>query len=87
MTKAEKLLQKVRNNPKQVTFAELDTLLRRLGFDCRQAGGGSSHFNYKHPLFPGERITIPYHRPHVKPVYVEHALEMIERVEVAEKKD
>ncbi|WP_366924314.1 hypothetical protein MFMK1_001300 [Metallumcola ferriviriculae] len=44
MTKLEKLLQKVKNNPKQVRFQELDKILIRSGFTRRQPGIGSSHY-------------------------------------------
>jgi len=80
MTKAEKLLQRIRNNPKQVTFADLETVLRRTGFEKRQSGGGSSHFNYVHDALPEEIITVPYKRPHVPVVYVEKTLAAIDKV-------
>ena len=44
MTKRDKLRQRIEQNPKAVTFEELDQLLRSSGFQARQPGGGSSHF-------------------------------------------
>jgi len=36
MGKLKKLLQKIKNNPKQVRFDELDKILTRAGFERRQ---------------------------------------------------
>ena len=33
MSKWEKLLEKIRNNPKTVTFDEVDQVMKRLGYD------------------------------------------------------
>lgn len=75
MTKAEKLLQKIRNNPKQVSFEDLEKLLLSFGYVKRQPRKGSSHFSYRHDsLAP---LTIPFHRPHVKATYVRDALKAI----------
>lgn len=48
MTKKAKLLKRVRNNPKDVRFAEAQSLLKDVGFDERQPKGGSSHYIYYH---------------------------------------
>ena len=77
MTKAEKLLQKIRNNPKTVAFDDLDKLLRQLGFTCRQPKSGSSHYVY---TYGAHRLTVPYRRPHVKEIYVKQVLEMIGQI-------
>lgn len=77
MGKAEKLLEKVRNNPKTVSFDDLDKLLIQLGFDCRAPRSGSSHHIYVHGSF---RLTVPYKRPHVKEVYVKQALHYIDQM-------
>lgn len=75
MTKLEKLLQKVKNNPKQVRFQELDKILIRSGFTRRQPGSGSSHYIY---IKGKKRLTVPYRQPHVKTIYVERALALLE---------
>lgn len=77
MSKAEKLLAKIRNNPKTVTFEDLDKVLVQLGFVCRQPKSGSSHYVYTYVSF---RLTVPYKRPHVKEFYVKQALEFIDQI-------
>lgn len=75
MSKLEKLLQKIKNNPKQVRFEELDKILIRAGFERRSPKGGSSHYTYT----KGEKLlTVPYKKPHIKAVYVERAIRLLE---------
>ncbi len=75
MSQLEKLLKKIRNNPKQVRFVELDKILIRTGFERRQPGGGSSHYIYT----KGEdSLVVPFDQPHIKAVYVERAIKLLE---------
>ena len=46
MSQLEKLLLRIKNNPKTVRFDELDKILKRLDFEVRQPKGGSSHYIY-----------------------------------------
>lgn len=78
MSRFEKLLARIRNNPKTVSFDELDTILTRYGFTCRQPGGGSSHYVYTRGDY---RITVPYKRPHVKQFYVKQVLAILDEIE------
>ncbi len=78
MTKREKRLAKIRNNPKNVRFNELDQLLRDYGFECRQPRGGSSHYFY---ICGHRRLTVPKKRPFIKQTYVKQALRQIEEIE------
>ena len=79
MSKREKRLEKARNNPKNVTFEELVTLLESYGF--QKAHGEGSHVTYWYNQDElALRITIVYRRPHVKPAYVEEVIEKIDRV-------
>ncbi len=78
MGSLEKRLEEIRKNPKDVTFAELDTLLRHYGCQVRQRRRGSSHHVYHHPLLP-RHLTIPNTRP-LKPIYVKRALAMIDDI-------
>lgn len=75
MTKISKLYHKIHNNPKAVSFKDLDKLLRFAGFEVRQPGGGSSHFFYKKN---DKCISVPYKRPYVREHYVNRALELLE---------
>lgn len=75
MSKLKKLLQKIKNNPRQVRFEELDRILINSGFTRRQPRKGSSHYIYTKNA---SRIVVPYHQPHIKAVYVERAIKILE---------
>lgn len=68
MSQWEKLLERIRNNPKTVTFEEVDKILCRIGFERRQPGGGSSHYTYRKQGKPP--LTIPKKSPYVKEEYI-----------------
>lgn len=74
MSKILKLYHTIKNNPKAVSFEDIDKLLRWAGFEVRQPAGGPSHFFYKR----GDKcISVPYKRPYVREHYVKRALELI----------
>lgn len=74
MSRLEKLLQKIVNNPKTVRFEELDKLLKNEGFACRQSRKGSSHYVYtKSDKF----MVVPFKKPYIKCVYVERAIDLL----------
>jgi predicted RNA binding protein YcfA (HicA-like mRNA interferase family) len=75
MGRKEKLLAKMRQNPKNVRPEELERLLLRLGFEKRQGSG--SHVIYKLDEF---RLTVPYRKPFLKPIYIRLALEIIDEL-------
>ncbi|HHX95006.1 MAG TPA: addiction module toxin, HicA family [Clostridia bacterium] len=75
MSQLEKLLEKVRNNPKGVRFDELDRLLNKYGFQKRQPRKGSSHFTYTKGSI---RVTVPFQQPHVGEAYVKLAIKALE---------
>jgi len=74
MTKRKKRLKKLFQNPKTVTFKELDRVLRDFDFEMRQPGSGSSHYIYIKETI---QISVPYKRPYVREVYVKRVLELI----------
>ena len=73
MSKLEKLLQRIKNNPRTVRFEELDKILRREGYECSQPRGGSSHYTYRKAGF--RSLTIPRQIPYVNECYVRDVLE------------
>lgn len=75
ITKKEKLLSKIKNNPKTVRFEELDKILQDIGFDRRQPSGGSSHYTY---VLTGKILTVPYKKPYIKVIYVKTAIKLLE---------
>jgi len=56
MTKKAKLLERLRNNPKDAEFSEVQKVLKDTGFNERQPKGGSSHFIYYHESL--DRIVV-----------------------------
>lgn len=76
MTKRDKKYQRNFNNPKDVSFQDIDRLLRDNGFECHQPSGGSSHYIYRHQQLH-DKLTIPYNRP-IKAIYIKQALMAIE---------
>jgi predicted RNA binding protein YcfA (HicA-like mRNA interferase family) len=77
MTQKDKLLQRVRNNPKGVRFEELDALLTQFGFERRQPKGGSSHYVYRHGA---TMITVARHKPFIHSQAVKDVVEMIDQL-------
>jgi predicted RNA binding protein YcfA (HicA-like mRNA interferase family) len=74
LSKLEKLLEKIRNNPKAVRFEELDKLLIRAGFKRRQSSKGSSHYYYTKDE---KMISVPFRKPYILETYVLEAIELI----------
>lgn len=68
MSKLQKLLERIKNNPRTVRFEELDKILVGAGYERYQSRGGSSHYVYrKMGKMP---ITIPRKTPYVGEAYV-----------------
>lgn len=85
MSKKEKLYIKIKRNPNNVEFGEIQNLLHIAGFIERKGKG--DHFIFFHPELNGykENITIPYNRP-IKVVYIKKALKLLEKLGYDEKK-
>lgn len=76
MSKAEKLLSKMRTNPRDWRIEELEAVAKRFGVSVRKTGG--SHFVFLHP--DSElAITIPFNRP-IKPVYISQLLALLDDI-------
>jgi predicted RNA binding protein YcfA (HicA-like mRNA interferase family) len=77
MVKKEKLIEKLRRNPKNVRFKDIDKLLLSLGFEKRQRG---SHATY---ILKGQgRITVPSRKPFILPVYVKEVLKLLDELDI-----
>ncbi|NLU42056.1 MAG: type II toxin-antitoxin system HicA family toxin [Firmicutes bacterium] len=76
MTKADKRLDRIRRNPRGVSFEELMSIAKRRGFTVRSVRG--SHFHLRHPSI-SEILTLPARSP-VKPVYVKAVLKLVDRL-------
>ncbi|MCE2412469.1 type II toxin-antitoxin system HicA family toxin [Candidatus Poribacteria bacterium] len=76
----DKLLEKMRNNPRDDwRIADVEKLARRYGFSISRPGGGGSHVTLRHDS--GSKLTIPDHRP-IRPVYIRRLVKMIDQLEV-----
>lgn len=78
MTKREKRLRKIRQNPKNVSFEDLRKVLEDFGFELKRSSGSHHSFSI---IIEGEPhlLVIPYRRP-VKTVYVREALKLIDHL-------
>ncbi len=71
----EKMLERMRNNPRDWRIEDLKGVAARFGITYNQHG--SSHVTFRHPA--AGKVTIPVRLP-IKPVYVAQLLEMIKIV-------
>ena len=79
MSKADKLLKQMRQNPAgDWTIQDIQRLCNGLGWKCFQPSGGGSHWKV---VIPGSEmiVTIPAKRP-VKPVYIRKLMEFVKGI-------
>jgi predicted RNA binding protein YcfA (HicA-like mRNA interferase family) len=73
MTQRERLLSKIRNNPYDVTFADLTAVLEGLGFPLVRTRGSHHFFRV------GKRtVIVPRHGAKVKAYVVQQALDALD---------
>lgn len=77
MSRGEKLLERMRANPRDWRIEDVAKLCDAFGVTCTPPRKGS-HYKVKHGS-QAEILTIPAHRP-IKPVYVTDLVRFIERV-------
>ncbi len=75
-SKAQKLLERMRESPANWRRADLDQLYKGFGFEIRP---GSKHDKIVHPKY-NLRTVVPRHSV-VKPVYIRTAIELIDELE------
>ena len=75
MGKLQKLLDRIKRNPKTVRFDEIDKLLQKAGFIRSQPGGGSSHYIYRKGKY---KLAIPFRQPYILQSYVIRAIKLLE---------
>jgi predicted RNA binding protein YcfA (HicA-like mRNA interferase family) len=73
MSKADKLLEKMRNNPRDWRIESLKTIASAHNIQWRQPG--TSHVTFRHPN--GNKLTVPAHRP-IKPIYIKKFVSLID---------
>lgn len=77
LSKKDKQIQAIRNNPRNVRFDTLRNILLSHGFVESAPGGGSSHYTYHRGIY---RITVPKDNP-VNQVYVKKVVEILDKLE------
>ena len=78
MTKRDKRLQRIRDNPKDVSFDELSRVLEDYDFEHVRTSG--SHHTFIAIVGSRNwRLTIPFNRP-IKAPYVRMALEAVDEI-------
>ncbi len=73
VSKKDKLIEAIENNPKNVKFEDLKKILENLGYAAVNGGGSHYVFSKKDSV----SLTIPYKRP-VKVIYVKQVIRIIE---------
>jgi predicted RNA binding protein YcfA (HicA-like mRNA interferase family) len=72
MSQKEKLLKAMKNNPKNISFADIKKLLEDNGYIAYNSSG--SHFVFRKEGF--EHIVIPHHKP-IKAIYIKQVLSIL----------
>ena len=86
MSKRGKLRQKLRNNPRNATKQDIETLLLGYGFVLDRVSGSHHIYTYKVDDVT-HRLVIPFHGQKVKVDYVLWALEVLDEIEAGESDD
>ena len=73
MSSKEKLLQRLKNNPYDATFADIQKMLEDEGFQLDRVSGSHHVFKRDDVIF-----VVPVHKNRVKSVYVKRAIAIIE---------
>ncbi len=76
MPSRDKLIARMRSNPRDWRIEDLEVLARHFGLSVRKPGG--SHVIFFHPALP-EMLSVPARRP-IKPVYVRRFVAMIDEL-------
>lgn len=76
MSRALKLLERMRNNPRNWRIEDLKAIAERHGVDWDH--DSTSHVIFTHPIIGG--LSVPAHKP-IKPVYVRSFLAYIDKLE------
>ena len=75
MSKREKLLAKIRNNPKEVRFEDLTKVLEWYGFELKRVKG--SHHSFVRGQY---NLTVSRRTPHLRSYIVKQALQIIDEL-------
>jgi predicted RNA binding protein YcfA (HicA-like mRNA interferase family) len=81
MSRRYKLLQKMRDNPKNWHIEDLKFVAEYFGFVFRQPG--TSHVTFSNGK---QRVTVPSHKP-IKSIYIQKFIAMIDQAITENKND
>jgi hypothetical protein len=81
VTSGEKLLERMRSNPRDWRIEDVASVCRAHGVLCTAPRKGS-HYKVKHASMEAI-LTIPAHRP-IKPVYIRDLVSFVDAVRKAE---
>lgn len=73
MSKIEKLITKMRNNPLDWRIEDLKNIADRFKIDYRQPGTSHITFRCKN----GDKVTVPVNKP-IKPIYIKMFIALID---------
>ena len=76
MSKKDKLIKAIKNNPTNIKFEDLKKILEELGYSAINRGGSHYVFTKNNSI----SLTIPYKKP-VKVIYVKQVIQIIEEEE------
>ena len=79
MSQREKLLDDIKNNPKNRDYREIVALFRKYGFIVNESKGGGSHCPVYHPDFPELVWTLSRKKP-MSTFHAKKAVKMVEEV-------
>ncbi len=76
LSRKEKLIKLIKNNPTNVRFEDLKKVLEGIGYKAVNRGGSHYVFTKKGSI----ALTIPYRKP-VKVIYVKQVIKIVEEEE------
>ena len=72
MSKFEKALERLKSNPRDFTWRELQSIMLHFGYEEVRGGGSRRKF-----VQSKTKITISLHEPHPRPILKLYAVELI----------
>ena len=83
MTKVDKILEKMRRNPRDWRIEDLENIAQRFGLGVRKPGG--SHAIFFH-VTTGKQLSVPAKRP-IKPIYIEAFINLLDETGVRDEEN
>jgi RNA recognition motif-containing protein len=78
VTRIDKRFERILNNPKDIKWSELQTVLKKFGLLCEKPNGGS-HWTV-HDERSETNITVPVYNNRVKAVYMKKLIALIKEL-------